>query len=81
MVVKLNAQIESKVKEKLDEIESSKQQIIDREDPAVVEGFSRLRRLCQIKTKRHDQIENLIFGKSYKPEAKTKLPKLEKMLS
>ncbi len=69
--------MELKLQEKLEEVEKSKRPIVDREEAGVVEGFERLRRLCQIKETKHDRIENLLFGKAYKPEAKISINKLQ----
>lgn len=53
--------------------------LVKRDNPAVVEGFERLKRVCQMKGAPHDQIENVLF-ENYRPEAKITIVGLKAIL-
>jgi hypothetical protein len=51
--------------------------ISPKEHPGIKEGFVRLRHACQVNFIRHDSIEDFLFGKDYRMDAKFSIQKIK----
>jgi len=74
-------QLQEELKQKEEEqTQLAKVDIVREDCDEVKEGLERIRRKCQVERKQHDSIEEVIFGKEYKPEAKVKVGELQCIL-
>lgn len=75
-VIDLKSDPRVSVDERKDESQQEEEEELGPDNEFISSSLFKLKRLCQVKYVRFDQIENLIFGDDYRPEVRIQLEDL-----